>query len=185
MITFSDIYEAMRKEKYSEQLQSLPKKFLQESSIYFKEKKEFLAKEEDSFSAIAIKNKKRLENSISSFRDLLRIRKKKILNLSFVAAEVGIGKKDFENLLGFEKDLFEEVVKSLEKAEKNLNADLSGAQDSEKKHRLVRFLEDVPEFLNFEGEEEGPFEKGLIANLPKEIVEILEKDKRVEILEDD
>ncbi len=185
MITFSDLYEAMRKEKYSEQLQLLPPKFLQESAEYFKEKKEFLNKEEDSFSAMAIKNKKRLENSLSSFRDLLRIRKKKILNLSFVAAEVGIGKKDFENLLGFEKDLFEEVVKSLEKSEKNLNGDMSGAQDSETKHKLVRFLEDVPEFLNFEGEEEGPFEKGLVANLPKEIVEILEKDNRVEILEEE
>ena len=185
MITFSDLYEAMRKEKYSEQLQQLPKKFLQEAAEYFKEKKEFLDKEEDLFSHIAIKNKKRLENALSSFRDLFRIRKKKILNLSFVSSEVGIGKKDFENLLGFEKDLFEEVVKSLEKSEKNLNDDMSGAQDSEKKHRLVRFLEAVPEFLNFEGEEEGPFEKGLIANLPREIVEILEKDKRVEILEDD
>jgi hypothetical protein len=61
---------------------------------------------------------------------------------------------------------------------------MSGAQDSEKKHKLVRFLEVVPEFLNFEGEVEGPFEKGIVANLPKEIVEILEKDKRVEVLED-
>ena len=32
----------MRKEKYSEQLQSLPKKFLVEAATYFKEKKDFL-----------------------------------------------------------------------------------------------------------------------------------------------
>ena len=40
-----------------------------------------MSKETDLFSDMAIKNKKKLENALSSFRDLLRIRKKKILNL--------------------------------------------------------------------------------------------------------
>ena len=124
MLTFSDIYEAMRKEKYSENLQILPRKFLVDVAEYFKEKKEFLGKEDDLFSDMAIKSKKKLDNAVSSFRDLLRIRKKKILNLAFVASQVGISKKDFENLLGFEKELFEELVKALEKAEKNQVADM-------------------------------------------------------------
>ncbi|MFH1451970.1 MAG: hypothetical protein ABIF88_02220 [archaeon] len=185
MITFSDIYEAMRKEKYSEQLQPLPKRFLIEVFEYFREKKEFLSKEDNLFSDLAVKNKKKLENAMMSFRDLLRIRKKKILSLAFVASEVGISKKDFENLLSFEKDLFEEVVRSLERAEKNMNAEMGGGENSEQRHRLVRFLERVPEFLNFEGEEVGPFEKGELANLEREIIDILEKDKRVEVLEED
>lgn len=185
MLTFSDIYEAMRKEKYSENLQMLPKKFLIDVAEYFREKKEFLDKESDSFSDMAIKNKKKLDNAISSFRDLLRIRKKKILNLAFVASQVGINKKDFENLLSFEKDLFEELVKSLERAEKNQTADMIGAQKDTRKHRLVRFLEAVPEFLSFDGNDTGPFEKGEVANLEKEIVEILETDKKIEIIEDD
>ena len=152
---------------------------------YFKEKKEFLSKGDDLFSDIAIKNKKKLDNAISSFRDLLRIRKKKILNLSFVASQTGISKKDFENLLSFEKDLFEELVKSLEKAEKNQIADMSGAAKNERKHRLVRFLEDVAEFLGFDGDDVGPFKKGEIANLENEIVEILEKDKKIEVIDED
>jgi DNA replication initiation complex subunit (GINS family) len=184
MITFSDIYDAMRKEKYSEQLQNLPKKFLFEVSEYFREKKEFLNKEEDLFADMTIKNKKKLENALSSFKDLIRIRKKKILNLAFVASEVGISKRDFENLLSFETDLFEEVVKSLEKAEKSINSDMTGLSKEETKHRLIRFLEDVPEFLDFEGNEIGPFEKGEIASLENEIVEVLAKDKRIEIIED-
>ena len=185
MLTFSDIYEAMRKEKYSEQLQILPRKFLVEVADYFREKKEFLAKEDDLFSDMAIKNKKKLENAFSSFRDLLRLRKKKILNLAFVASQVGISKKDFENLLSFEKDLFEELVKALERAEKNQTADMSGVGGGDMKHRLVRFLEDVPEFLGVDGSDVGPFAKGEVANLESEIVEILEKDKRVEVIEDD
>ena len=184
MITFSDIYEAMRKEKYSEGLQILPKKFLVEVSEYFREKKEFLNKEDDLFSDIAIKNKKKLDNAVSSFRDLLRIRKKKILNLAFVASQVGISKKDFENLLGFEKDLFEALVKALEKAEKNQAGEMNGGgKDVTCKHRLVRFLEDVPEFLDAQGDAVGPFVKAEIANLECEIVEVLEGDKKVEIID--
>lgn len=185
MLTFSDIYESMRKEKYSENLQMLPKKFLIDVAEYFHEKREFLSKEDDIFSDIAIQNKKKLDNAVSSFRDLLRIRKKKILNLSFVTSQTGISKNDFENLLGFEKDLFEELVKSLERAEKNQVADMSGVTKNERKYCLVRFLEDVPEFLGFDGSDVGPFKKSEIANLENEIVEILSKDKRVEIIDDD
>ena len=183
MIMFSDIYEAMRKEKYSEGLQILPKKFLVEVSEYFREKRELLNKEDDLFSDIAIKNKKKLENAQASFRDLLRIRKKKILNLAFVASQVGISKKDFENLLSFEKDLFEELVRALERAEKNQTADMSGATKDMRAHKLVRFLEDVPEFLGMDGEEIGPFVKGEVANLESEIISVLEKDKKVEVID--
>lgn len=183
MITFSDIYELMRKEKYSDSLVELPKNFLKDVSEYFKEKKEFITRE-DLFSDAALRTKKKLENATASFRDLLRIRKKKILNLAFVANEVGISKKDFENMLSFEKDLFESIVKILEKCDKELEEAMNNVENHDKKYRLVRFLDLVPEFLNAKGEEIGPFKKGEIANLEKEIVEILEKDKRVEVLED-
>ncbi len=185
MITFNDLYEAVRKEKYTDSLQVLPAKFLQEASEYFKEKREFLDKEEDMFSDMAIKNKKKLENAMTSFKDLIRMRKKKILNLAFVAAEVGISKKDFENMFGYEKDLFEGVVKSLEDAEKDRGNEMTGGGKTEFKHRLVRFLEDVSSFLKFEGEEIGPFEKGEIHNIEADVAAILEKDKRVEIIDYD
>jgi DNA replication initiation complex subunit (GINS family) len=185
MIAFSDIYEAMRKEKYSEKIQQLPRKFLTDVYEYLNEKRAFIEKDKDHFSDVHLRNKKKLENSLASFRDLLRLRKKKILSLAFVAAEVGISKKDFEHLLSFEKDLFEELVRSLEKAEENMNADMMGAAQSERKHRLVRFLEDVPEFIGFEGNSIGPFQKGIIANIEQEIVEILEQDNRVEIIEEE
>ena len=182
MITYNDLYEALRREKYSEQLQVLSKRFFEDVEQYFKEKKDFLSKESDLFSDMAIKNKKKLENAMANFKELLRLRKKKILNLAFIASEVGISKKDFENLLGFEKELFEGIAKSLEKAEKTLSEGMAG-QKKEQKHQLVRFLENVPEFLDVEGNAVGAFEKGEVANIEKEIVEILQKDKRVEVIE--
>ena len=184
MITYNDLYEALRKERYNEPLQVLPKDFIIEVSEYFKDKKEFSDKEEGIFSDITIKSKKKLENAIAIFREILLRRRKKILNLAFVASETGISKKDFENLLDFEKELFEEIAKSLEKADKNL-AEMMKGEKKEQKHRLVRFLENVSEFLDLDGNTIGPFEKGEIANIEKEIIDILSKDKRVEVIDED
>ena len=55
MITFNDIYEAARKERYSEQLQKLNKNFILNVSNYLKEKKEISSKEDDIFSDVVIK----------------------------------------------------------------------------------------------------------------------------------
>lgn len=183
MITYNELYELLRKERYSEQLQVLPKSFLKEVFDYFDEKKKVSDKEEGLFSDISLKNKKQYENAISIFKEILSRRKKKILNLGFVASETGISKKDFENLLEFEKELFEEILKSLEKADKNLNESMSGSKE-ESKYKLVTFLEPVSGLVNFSGDEIGPFEKGEVANIDKEIADILVKDKKVEVIED-
>ncbi|MFZ5955689.1 MAG: hypothetical protein ACOYT4_04645 [Nanoarchaeota archaeon] len=185
MITYNELYDALRKERYSEQLQGLPKSFIKEVSEYLKDKKEFSEKSNDLFSDLAIKNKKKLENAISIFRELILRRKKKILNLAFVAAETGISKRDFENLFDFEKELFESIVKSLNKSEKTLNSMMTESEKSEQKYKLVRFLEDVSEFVGLDGDPIGPFEKGEIANIEKEIIDILLIDKRVELLDDE
>ena len=63
MITFNDIYEASKKERYSEKLQELPEKFILEVAEYLKEKKKMSLKNEDDFSEIVVKTKKQLENA--------------------------------------------------------------------------------------------------------------------------
>ena len=184
MITYNDMYEALRKERYSDELQVLPKDFVSNVAEYFSDKKETMDVKDDFFSEATIKNKKKLENAISIFKELISRRKKKILNLAFVASETGISKRDFANMLSFEKELFESTVRALEKTEQNLNDNMAGGK-VEDKFLLVRFLDSVDSFLNLEGEEIGPFGKGEIANIDREIVEILEKDGKVEILEED
>ena len=92
MITFNDIYEAAKKERYSEQLQAIPKNFVSEVAVYLKEKKDIAAKNDDEFSDIILKTKKQLENAMTLFNELMVRRKKKILNLVLVAAETGISK---------------------------------------------------------------------------------------------
>jgi len=183
MITYSDIYEAARKERYSAQLQPIPKNFVEEVANYLREKKEIASKEDDDFSDVIIKTKKQLENAITLFKELMLRRRKKILNLVLIAAETGISKQDFENMLNFEKDLFEDLMKCIASSDKKVGEVLSGGKQEDSKNELVVFIENVEEFMDLEGGKMGPFEKGQIVNMSKEIAKILIDDNKVEVIE--
>ncbi|MBU2562586.1 MAG: hypothetical protein KKF68_02915 [Nanoarchaeota archaeon] len=183
MITYNDIREATRKERYSKQLQPISKNFVVEVANYLKEKKEAASKEDDSFSDVIIKTKKQLENAITLFKEFIRIRKKKILGLVLIATETGISKQDFENMLLFEKILFEELMKCVENSDKKFSEIFNGEKPSEKKNELIVFKQDVEEFVDLNGEKMGCFENGQIANIPVEIAKILVEDGKAEIIE--
>jgi len=183
MISYNDIYEAARKERYTEQLQKLSKKFVTDVSEYLKEKRETTRKSTDIFSESVIKTKKQLENAITLFRELTLRRKKKILNLVLIAAETGISRQDFDNMLEYEKELFEDIMKCVEKSDKVLNEKLSGERkDEEQKNDLICFTEEITEFMDTNQKRQGPFKKGEIANLPKKIAQILIEDKKAELV---
>jgi DNA replication initiation complex subunit (GINS family) len=184
MITYNDIYEAARKERYSEQLQGIPKNFIKEVASYLKDKKEAALKEEDGFSDLVIKTKKQLENAITLFRELITRRRKKILGLVLIASETGISKQDFENMLQIEKELFEEIMERVEVSDKKLNDLLNGnGKEKVTENILVLFIENVEEFLGAEGDKMGPYDKGQIANIPRDIAKILFNGGKVEMVE--
>lgn len=138
------------------------------------------------FSDAISKTKKQFENAVAMFKELILRRKKKLLNLAFVATETGISKRDYENMFNFEKEAFDEIMKSMEEGDKKLSRLLSGQQESqEKQNTLVTFLQDVDEFLGLGGEKLGPFKKGDIANLPVEISSILTADNKAETIIED
>jgi DNA replication initiation complex subunit (GINS family) len=182
MITFGDIYDAARKERYAEQLQKLSDKFIIEVTNYLNEKKEIASKEDDIFSDVIIKTKKQLENAGILFKELILRRRKKILNLVLIASETGISKQDFDNMLPFEKSLFEDIMKCIDLSDKKFKDLLNGKEES-LKNELVVFKEDVEEFVGFDGEKIGAFEKGQIANIPKEVAKILIDDGKAEIIQ--
>jgi DNA replication initiation complex subunit (GINS family) len=182
MITYNDLYESARKERNFEQLQVLPKKFIEEVRIYLKEKKEIASKEDDVFSDVILKNKKQLENAVTLFKEIMRRRRKKILGLVLIAAETGISKQDFDNMLPVEKQLFEEMMKCISVSDKSLDGELNGKKEEVQLNELVIFKEDVEEFMDMEGEKMGPFQKSQIANIPKEIANILIEGGKAEIV---
>ncbi len=187
MITYNDIYEALRKERYSEQLQPLGKNFVGEVSAYLKEKKSISEKSGDMFSEAISKTKKQFENAVSMFQELMLRRKKKLLNLAFIAAETGISKRDYENMQPFEKEVFDNIMKSMEQGDKKMTQILHGEQQEEEKskNKLITFLQDTEEFLGLDGDKLGPFKKGDIVNLPAEIANILLVDNKAEPIEED
>ena len=181
MITYNDIYEAARQERYSDQLQPLSKNFVSEVSKYLKEKKQFTLKESEEFSGVIDKTKKQLENAVTFFKELIVRRRKKILNLVLIAAETGISKRDFENMLNLEKELFEELMKCMDASDKKLNNVLGGDNlEQVQNNELVIFKEDVKKFVGLDAENMGPFEKGQIVNIPKSIAKILSEGGKVD-----
>lgn len=186
MITYNDIYEVLRKERYSEQLQPLGKNFVQEVSAYLKEKKTISEKSEDMFSDAISKTKKQFENAVSMFRELMLRRKKKLLNLAFIATETGISKRDYENMLSFEREIFDQIMKSMGDGDKKLTKMLNGQeQEEKKKNKMIGFLQDIDGFLGMDGQKLGPFKKGDVANLPIDIANILIIDNKAEAVEED
>jgi len=181
MITYNELYDALRKERYSEQLQPIPKIFIREVAAYLKDKKEIANKKNDDFSDTILKTKKQFENSIAIFKELMLRRKKKILELAFVAAETGISKRDFENMLAVEKECFDGIMKSLEKGDKEVSEILRGGDLEERPgNKMVVFIDDTEEFLDLDGNKLGPFKKGDIANISEEVADILIGDKKAE-----
>jgi len=187
MITYNDLYDALRKERYSEQLQLIPKSFIKDVSAYLKDKKEIANKKNDDFSDTILKTKKQFENSIAIFKELMLRRKKKILELAFVAAETGISKRDFENMLAVEKEAFDGIMKSLERSDKKVNELLKGmdGEDEKAKNKLVVFIEDTEEFLDLDGNGLGPYKKGDVANISEEVANILIVDKKADAIDED
>lgn len=183
MITYNDIYEAARKERYSEQLQPLNRDFIGEVAGYLKEKKEIASKKDDDFSDVIVKTKKQLENAVTIFKELMLRRRKKILNLILIAAETGISKQDFENMLDIEKSLFEDLMRGIDSTDKNIANILNGKKEDIKPN-YVLFTADVEEFVGLDGEKLGPFTKGQMTHLPKEISNILFDDGKIELVEE-
>ena len=182
MITYNDLYEASRKERYSEQLQKLSKSFVKDVSDYLKEKKQMTLKEEGAFPDIILKTKKQLENAITLFKELILRRKKKILSLVLIATETGISKQDFDNMLDFEKKLFENFMKCMDSSDKELEILLEDKKKEIETNELILFKSDISEFVGLDEEKMGPYEKGQIVNLPKEIAKLFIENGKAELV---
>ena len=176
MVDYEEIYEILRKEKYGENLQQLPEKFVEDFVSFIQSKKGSDVSEGDLLSQESVGSRKELENALAMFKELMLRRKKKLLNLVFAAAETGIMKRDYENMFSFERDLFDKLVKAVEEGDKELNDLLHGNSEKSKKgekNRLLMFNQEVEEFVDMSGNAVGPFASGELVNLASEVAEVL------------
>jgi len=186
MITYNDLYELLRKEKYNENLQVLPKNFIADFVEYLGDKRETEEQQDDLFVDSVAKSKKQFENAVALFKELMLRRKKKLLSLVFVATETGIMKRDYENMLVHEKETFDKLVKSFEEGDKELSSLLAGnKKEAVKKQIMVLFSNDVEEFVDQKGKGVGPFASGELANLDVSIAEILVSGGKASYVDED
>jgi len=183
MLTYNDIYDVLRKEKYSEPLQLLPKVFIAEFSQYINENATDYTKTEILDSNI--KSKKQLENSISLFRELMLRRKKKILNLIFVATETGIMKRDYENMLDIEKEAFEKMVKAFEECDKELSKMLRNKKDKKEVNKMILFRQSVDQFVDSSGSSIGPYKQGELVNMDFQVATLFVNDGKAIFVDED
>jgi len=175
MITYNDLYLIVRKEKDSRDLQPLPENFLDEIREYIEDKKKRF-EENKELNEVLTKLKKQFEDFETLLKSLFFVRLKKILDLACFAKDSGISKRDIEKMLPEEKEFFEKIVEEIERLDKNIKEKIKEKKDL-KNNILVKFKENVQE-IEYENVVYGPFEKGNIANLPKEIAEILIDEKK-------
>lgn len=184
MISYQELYEYLRKEKYSETLQPLPSDFISQVSAFLQEQQNQSVSEEASFLEGIGKNKKQFENSVSLFKELMLKRKRKLLNLVFVATETGIMKRDYENMLSIERELFDKVVKLFEEGEKELSRKLYQENyQIDSKNVMVIFSQDTEQFVDLEGKSIGPFKAGELIYMDKAVAEILVSSGKARIVD--
>jgi len=203
-ITYETLFDILKREKDTADLQKLDSGFFDDFVDYLNEKKKLLEKEDSLFSYDEKKKvEKQIDNARRLIKDIYERREKKIMNIALIRSRTQSDVIDKSVFLEHEKKIFNETVRTLDNFRKSIihnatlgkkpseakiennemKADESAGKDAKQESsttKLVRFLHIVPKFVGKELEEYGPFEEEDIANLPSEIADILIGKGRVE-----
>ena len=199
-ITFEYLYDVLRKEKYSKELQKLNDNFLSNLKKYVTEKTSILksqAEKDSIFTAAETqKTRKQLENVERLIKELFERRENKVLHLAFLASKTHGKHALTSNLLKEEELLFNSIVESLgafrqlaasdiiphEKIQKHIEPkDIKTEDKSETK--AIKVLQQVPQFVGTDMQVYGPFNQTETAVLPLEIADLLVEKKIAETIE--
>jgi|SRR3989344_2058403 len=190
LITYENLYEILRLEKYKKELQQLDKDFFDKVSRYLNEKKSILEGYESKDSVFAnksiIKTKKQLENINILLRELYEKREAKIVQMALFNSRTGDGLENSSIMLPQERKLYDELITLLaqmrfavlEKIVEGKKPDIQVESEVLKNPSLkvVKFVDSVPEFVGEDMNVYGPFKAEDIGNLPVKVAEILIKN---------
>jgi len=166
------LYEAWKKEKESEEVQSLPKNFYGKLAGYMK-KVEEESRMLDEKTVKAKLLQKEFNNAKKMINDLIRIRSNKILRK--VATSVTVPE---EALTEEEKEIYGQISPSVEVFQALLRDIISGHMprgvgEKGRKIMVLRFLKETPAIIGADMKTYGPFKPEDIATLPVENAKIL------------
>lgn len=176
-MSYQELYDIWRKEKESDELQSIPKSYFVKISQLIKdimEEGRMLDKNSEK-SVILIKEK---ENVVTMAKDLVRIRFRKML--SYIERDESIqinGLTHEEETIysgfRFVNENFNKMLKQILNGQKPQIKEIEGV---EPKRILVRFLQAIPSIVGSDMKIYGPFKAEDITTLPPENAQILIKN---------
>ena len=202
--TYDDLYEMLRIEKKSADLETLSSEDIEKIKYYFKEKEAFIKKQQDS--QFSNKNqmaklRNELENAYSTLKNFYEVREKKIINRSIFSSRSESGLKDTTNMLENEVGVYNQIIDLLNKNRENFNnlfdqeceqkepkalksAESADNRESKPKIPLMKliFIKKTDKLTDSNLNEYGPFEAEDVANLPEELATILVSQQKVKPL---
>lgn len=195
IITYENLYEILRREKYEKELQKIDESFFKSIISYIKEKEELL-KKTTPFASEIEKTRKQIENTRKIIKEIYEKRENKIIQLALFCSR--LNEKQSPSLLKEERPFYESLVDIFNQSRKNilfnvLSSNLPVIEYEKPKElkivqettRLIRFLHAIPKFVGTDLNIYGPFEAEDIASLPKEIADLLIEKKRAEEIKND
>ena len=193
IITYEALYEILRKEKSSSELQLLDKNFFKEVIKYLQQKTSFFesAKEKTSiFSATEIvKTKKQIENTKRLLKELYEKRESKVLQLALLSSRSNII-TDID-VLKEERAFYKEILDILNKYRKGILTNILAQNlpeieeeikrfKKQSENKLVRIIQAVPKFVGDDLNIYGPYESEDIVNISSKIADLLIKKNKAE-----
>ena len=199
VITYETLYEILRKEKTRPELQKLDETFFQSLLKYIEEKKEILYSQQNKesiFTSLEVqKTRKQLENVQRIVKELYEKRESKIIKLATIhsraasnpAKDTDLMLKEeirfYTQLLDLLNDSRSGVLNNLLKGkEPMLNPykpkDLKTAEKPQISGEIIKFIDNIPEFVGTDMKTYGPFKKEEEKEIPQEIADLLVNRKK-------
>ena len=187
-ITFEYLYDVLRKEKYSKEIQRLDENFMANLKKYIYEKTQLLKSNSEKVSIFTasetLKTRKHVENVQKLVKELFERRESKILYLAFVASKNSGKHQLTTNLLKEEEIMFNEIITKLNDFREQTTSRLLSEDPTDLKpkdiktdkkplNQVIRVLEPVPQFVGLDMQIYGPFNEKDTVTLPIEIANVL------------
>jgi DNA replication initiation complex subunit (GINS family) len=186
--SYEDIYELLRGEKYSTDLQPLDQEILRKIHDYLKTKNKMLEKQsKDSEFFDKEKHEKlktELENAERALKEFYEKRERKIINRAQFSSRTNFKLKDSTNMLESEEKLYNELIELLKKSLNEFQESYNNIKTIEPKDDCtkIKCKEAIPQMKCSDLKKYGPFEAESIVNIPNELAKVLiTQNKAIEV----
>jgi DNA replication initiation complex subunit (GINS family) len=197
IITYENLYEILRREKYRSELQTVDPEFFKNVVTYLQEKTAILESQSEKKSIFASteveKTQTQLRNVQKILKELYEKRENKILQQAIFTSRTQ-NPQDDSAMLPEEKALYNTLKENLDiyrngillnilqrKAPEVEGIEQKPLKTEEKTDMIsIRTIEDVPEFVGPDLKTYGPFGKGLVEEVPQDIANLLIQTNQAE-----